>query len=81
VTGGVVYRGPTVRSLAGFYVYADFGSGRVFAFRYVNGRAVEARDLTSRLGKPGLVSFETDNSGEMLAVDYFDGVVYRLTGG
>ena len=29
----MVYRGPTVRSLAGFYVYADFGSGRVFAFR------------------------------------------------
>jgi glucose/arabinose dehydrogenase len=81
VTGGVVYRGPTVRSLSGFYVYADFGSGRVFAFRYLNGRAVESRDLTSRLGNPGLVSFEIDNRGEMLAVDYFDGVVYRLTGG
>lgn len=81
VTGGVVYRGPTVRSLAGFYVYADFGSGRVFAFRYLNGRAVEARDLTSRLGRRGLVSFEIDNSQEILAVDYFDGAVYRLTGG
>jgi hypothetical protein len=81
VTGGVVYRGPTVRSLSGFYVYADFGSGRVFAFRYLNGRATESRDLTSRLGNPGLVSFETDNTGEMLAVDYFDGVVYWLTGG
>ena len=81
VTGGVVYRGPTVRSLDQFYVYADFGSGRVLAFRYLNGRAVDAKDLTSRLGDTGLVSFETDNSGEMLAVDYFDGVVYRLTGG
>jgi hypothetical protein len=47
----------------------------------LNGRATESRDLTSRLGNPGLVSFETDNTGEMLAVDYFDGVVYRLTGG
>jgi glucose/arabinose dehydrogenase len=81
VTGGVVYRGPTVRSLDQYYVYADFGSGTVRAFRYLNGRAVEPRDLTGRLGNTGFVSFEIDNNGEMLAVGYLDGAVYRLRGG
>ena len=81
VTGGVVYHGPTVRSLDRYYVYADFGSGIVRAFRYLNGHAVESRDLTARLGNSGLVSFEIDNGGEMLAVGYHDGAVYRLTGG
>jgi glucose/arabinose dehydrogenase len=81
VTGGVVYRGPTVRSLDQYYVYADFGSGRVLAFRYFNGRAVEPRDLTGGLGNTGFVSFEIDNTGEMLAVGYLDGAIYRLRGG
>jgi hypothetical protein len=81
VTGGVVYRGPTVRSLDQYYVYADFGSGRVLAFRYLNGRAVEPLDLTGRLGKTGFVSFGIDNTGEMLAVGYLDGAIYRLGGG
>ena len=81
VTGGMVYRGPTVRSLNQYYVFSDFGSGIVRGFRLLNGRPVEARDLTSRLREPGLVSFATDADGEMLAVSLFDGAIYRLTGG
>jgi hypothetical protein len=81
VTGGVVYRGPTVRSLDHYYIYADFSSGIVRGFRGLDGRAVEPVDLTSRLRHPGLVSFAIDSAGEMLIVSYFDGAIYRLTGG
>jgi glucose/arabinose dehydrogenase len=81
VTGGVVYRGPIVRSLSQYYIYADYGSGIVRAFRLLNGKAVESRDLSSRLREPGLVSFASDATGELLAVSISDGAVYRLVGG
>jgi hypothetical protein len=81
VTGGVVYRGPTVRSLAQYYLYADFSSGMVSAFRLLNGRAVEARSLSSALREPGLVSFGFDWNGEILGVSMLDNAVYRLVGG
>jgi len=81
VTGGVVYRGPIVRSLSQYYIYSDFGSGVVRGFRLLNGIAVEAVDLSGALREPGLVSFGFDSNGEILAVSLFDGAVYRLVGG
>jgi hypothetical protein len=81
ITGGVVYRGPTVRSLDQYYLYADFGSGTVRAFRLLDGGPVEAKNLTGALGRPGLVSFGFDSTGEILAVSLFDNAVYRLVGG
>jgi glucose/arabinose dehydrogenase len=81
ITGGVVYRGPIVRSLNHYYLYADFGSGIVRGFRLLDGKAVEAVDLTSALRLPGLVSFGFDSNGEILATSLFDNAVYRLVGG
>lgn len=81
VVGGIVYRGAAVRSLAAYYIYADTLEGTVHGFREVNGVPVEAIGLTSQLGMTGIVSFGTDGSGELLAVNLFDGAVYRLTGG
>jgi hypothetical protein len=81
ITGGVVYRGPIVRSLNHYYLYADFGSGIVRGFRFLDGKAVEAVDLTSALRLPGLVSFGFDSNGEILATSLFDNAVYRLVGG
>jgi glucose/arabinose dehydrogenase len=81
ITGGVVYHGPTVRSIDQYYLYADFGTGIVRAFRLLDGQAVEAKDLTGALREPGLVSFGLDADGEILAVSLTDGAVYRLVGG
>jgi hypothetical protein len=67
--------------LSQYYIYADYGSGIVRAFRLLNGKAVESRDLSSRLREPGLVSFASDATGELLAVSISDGAVYRLVGG
>ncbi len=81
VTGGVVYRGPTVRSLEGYYIYSDFSSGIVRAFRLLDGKAVESLNLTGDLGKGRLVNFTSDADGEVLAVSLAAGAVYRLVGG
>jgi hypothetical protein len=81
ITGGQVYSGPTVRSLAGFYLYADWGSGVIRAFRLLKGSAVESVDLTSELQRSGIVDFATDQNGELLVVSLFSGAVYRLIGG
>ncbi len=81
ITGGVVYRGAVVRSLSQYFVYADVGSGAVRAFRLLDGRAVEARDLSSRLRERGIVSFGFDPDGEILATSLSDGAIYRLVGG
>ncbi|HXV13664.1 MAG TPA: PQQ-dependent sugar dehydrogenase [Candidatus Krumholzibacteria bacterium] len=37
VTGGYVYRGSALPDLVGWYVYADYGTGRVWALRVENG--------------------------------------------
>ncbi len=81
VTGGIVYRGPTVRSLTGFYLYADVYSGAIRAFRMSGGEAIDRLDLTPRLGMSGIVAFGEDGDGELLVTNLFDGAIYRLTGG
>ena len=57
VAGGVVYRGPTVRSMDQFYFYADIYSGRIWAFRHVDGAVVQHHELPSRLRRTGIVNF------------------------
>ena len=81
VTGGIVYRGPTVGSLTAYYLYADVFSGIVRGFRLMDGKAVEHVDLTSELGLGGIVGFAEDGGNELLVVSLFDGAVYRMTGG
>jgi glucose/arabinose dehydrogenase len=81
VAGGVVYRGPTVRSMDQFYFYADIYSGRIWAFRHVDGVVVQHHQLPSRLHMTGIVNFAPDGQGELLAVSLFDNAIYRLTGG
>ncbi len=76
VTGGFVYRGPGVPSLQGKYVYADFGSGRIWALDYsdmnnpVNSLVVDAPFNIS--------SFGVDDANE-LYMCAFDGHIYRFT--
>ena len=81
VTGGVVYDGDVVNSLAHYYLYSDFSSGIIRGFRLLNGDAVESIDLTSELQRSGIVDFSKDSDGEILVVSLFSGAVYRLIGG
>ena len=75
VTGGYVYRGSAVPALRGFYLFADFGSGRVWAMKGPGG----ARSTLS--GADGQVaqisSFGQDASGELYIVS-LAGSVYKI---
>jgi hypothetical protein len=75
VTGGFVYRGPTVKSLEGKYIYADYATRRIWALEHSN------------LNKPvNTLLFEADFNISSFGVDQnnelylcgFDGRIYRL---
>ena len=71
VTGGAVYRGPSIPALDGRYVYADFVSGVLFTVR--PGEA--ATRVTKLMMNPS--SFGVDNQGRLYVGDYA-GVIWRV---
>jgi hypothetical protein len=73
VTGGFVYRGARVPGLIGQYVYADFVSGRIWAYTEVTDTNVELLDTNL-----GISAFGVDEAQE-LYFTAFDGRIYRFT--
>ncbi len=74
VVGGYVYRGQDVPSLSGAYVYADFGSGRVWALTY-DGTAVTSNTEIQSINS--IAGFGEDERGELYAVT-IGGTIYRF---
>jgi glucose/arabinose dehydrogenase len=72
ITGGMVYRGKQVPELQGWYVYADYVSGRVWALKYdaEAGRVVANRPIATGPPMP-YISFGTDADGEVFITDAF----------
>jgi glucose/arabinose dehydrogenase len=79
VTGGYVYRGAAQPALAGIYLFADFGSGRIWGFASgdASSGSVEATELLET--DLSIASFGEDEAGELYAVD-LGGGVYRVLG-
>jgi glucose/arabinose dehydrogenase len=76
VIGGYVYRGSAVPSADGFYLFADYGSGRFFAIGAGVTRLVDPVVVGN--GDSGLISaFGQDVAGE-LYVTLLDGTVSRV---
>jgi uncharacterized repeat protein (TIGR03806 family) len=76
ITGGYVYRGSAIPSLAGRYIFGDFGSSRVWALRYdPQGRATKD-ELFVAAG--GISTFAQDTRGEVYVVTYRDGALFRI---
>ncbi len=80
VTGGFIYRGGIKPSLQGAYIYADYGSGRIWKLRYENGTVTENEELVG----PGfhISSFGVDESDELYILEYPDngtGAIYRFS--
>ncbi len=75
VTGGHVYRGE-VKSLRGFYIYADFCEGKIKGFRVRGGAAVEHTTFDLPVVSD-LASFGEDSAGE-LYVASLGGSVFRV---
>jgi len=76
VTGGYVYRGSTITGLGGWYVFGDFGSGRIWGIPADLSQAA-AEFVDSNLA---IASFAEDVSGEIYVVDYSGGL-YRIVPG
>ncbi len=75
VTGGYVYRGSSLPSLYGAYVYGDYCSGRIWALRHDGDEVTERMQIVdSGLRIP---SFGEDAGGELYVLS-FDGTIYRL---
>ncbi|MFO1324355.1 MAG: choice-of-anchor D domain-containing protein [Burkholderiales bacterium] len=75
VTGGFVYRGVAVPSLAGQYVYGDFCSGIIWAAQKAGSAWSPAQlgDTTY-----GISTFGEDETGELYFADYNAGDLYRF---
>jgi glucose/arabinose dehydrogenase len=76
ITGGYVYRGSTIANLAGSYLYADFGTGRVF-------RVFESAQnvyFSEELLNTGLAisSFAQANDGNLYLLEYGPGNIYQI---
>lgn len=76
VSGGYVYRGPSAPALRGYYFYADFCSGAVYALNHdsVSGWTVTALATTGF----GISTFGEDEGGELYLADLNAGNIYRL---
>lgn len=79
IVGGYVYRGARYPALRGTYLFADYCSGRMWAFPAADardGRATAKQVLKTQLQ---IASFGEDAAGELYVVD-LQGAVYRVTG-
>ena len=80
ITGGYVYRGSALPSLAGRYFFADYCSTWIRSFRVVGGLVSDLYDHTDDFGPvSGIASFGEDALGELYVVS-LAGTVYRLVG-
>jgi glucose/arabinose dehydrogenase len=73
VTGGFVYRGPSIPEADGRYFFGDYVSNRVYSFAYgADGRPTAGRDETAALlngsGLSGVASFGEDGQGRLYTI-------------
>lgn len=75
ITGGFVYRGPTLSNLTGQYIYADYASGRIWA--------LDVSDMNDPVNTQlykadfGISSFGVDQNNE-LYICGFDGKIHKM---
>lgn len=78
ITGGFAYRGPSFQELEGYYIYADFVSGRIWA---LNTSDLDNPENTELIETGfNISSFGTDQNNE-LYICGFDGKIYRFSDG
>ncbi len=79
ITGGYVYRGTKVSSLFGKYVYADFGTGRIWTVE-TRGRDAggSSAPMTLLDTEFKISTFGQDARGEVYVADYASGNVSQI---
>ncbi len=76
VTGGYVYRGSAIPDLAGFYLFGDFGSGRIWAVPSTSEQGVEPDELA--VTPLSIASFAESHAGELFVVDLQAGTLHQV---
>lgn len=76
ITGGYVYRGSAIPGLIGSYVFADYGSGRIWSLSE-NSQGGYTRTLLEDTNR-GPTSFGVDAEGELYLTDINSGRVIKL---
>ena len=79
ITGGYVYRGKKIPALRGAYVYGDYKTGTVWAFRQSDGRVNEYGQVVGPNPIRFVASFAEDQAGEQYLLGFEGkGRIYRL---
>ena len=76
VTGGFVYRGSEIPDLQGFYLFGDFGTGRIWAVAAASEQGVEPAELVDTNLR--IASFAESNDGELYVLDFAAGTIHRI---
>ena len=77
ITGGYVYRGPTVPELTGKYIYADYCTKTVWSLEY---DGIAPPNNQTLLTAPGSVtSFGVDENNELYVVTFSPAKIYRFS--
>lgn len=80
ITGGYVYRGKKHKKLVGHYIYGDYGSGKIWAFKYEKGRVKNHRLLID--SDLAISSFGIDDDNKLYVIDHQPserGTIYIIT--
>lgn len=72
ITGGVTYHGTRFPELDQAYIYGDYGTGKIWACRYENGKIVWHREIDDTPFQ--ILGFGADHAGELYYVDYQGGI-------
>ena len=79
ITGGYVYRGKKIPALRGAYVYGDYKTGTVWAFRQSGGKVTEYGQVIAPNPIRFIASIGEDNAGEQYLLGFEGrGRIYRL---
>jgi uncharacterized repeat protein (TIGR03806 family) len=79
VTGGFVYRGTALPALAGQYLFADYGSGRIWRLVDDGQGGFSAEELLDT--SLAIASFGQGNDGELYVVDIAGGTLWKIVDG
>lgn len=79
VTGGYVYRGEKQKALQGVYIYADYGTGRLWGLKYdyENDKLLNDQ-LLGHFRTATISSFGVDADNELYACAHRPGLIYRV---
>ena len=65
ITGGLVYRGKRLPELVGWYLYADFVSGKIWALKYNEKTGRVEKNMRIPSNKLPVLAFGEDEQGEL----------------